>query len=167
MRKAFVLLLVLSMLAFENKNIFAFKNDDNKQVYYEYKEGRDIDGNYVFALNTVDRFLHAWLMRDYKKGVKYISGALKKSVSKEELKLFFSGRSNPRHAAYEVVGWKYINDDTIRFNVWLYEYIAGESFNPIKHPEPFYIEVIRVEDEKWFINTLPNREEEYNGADNI
>jgi hypothetical protein len=166
MRRALVLFVVLSMLIFE-KNIYAFGYNDDTQISFEHMEGRDIDGNYVFALNAVDRFLHAWLVRDYKQGVKYITKELKERASKEELKIFFKGTSNPYHVAYEVVGWKYINDETIRFNVWLYEYIEGESFNPIRHPEPFNIEAVRVEDEKWLINTLPEREEDYNDADNI
>lgn len=166
MRRGLVLFVALSMLIFQS-NTYAFENIEKAHISFKYTEGRDIDGNYVFALNAVDRFLHAWLMRDYKQGVKCITKKLKERVSKQELKRFFTGTSNPYHVAYEVVGWKYINDDEIRFNVWLYEYIEGESFSPIRHPEPFYIEAVRVGDEKWLIDTLPEHEEDYNDADNI
>jgi hypothetical protein len=127
----------------------------------------DISPDYVFALNAADRFLHAWLMRDYKEGINYISDELKQSVSEEELITFFGDISNPDHMAYEVVGWRLIDENTIKFHIWLYEYVANESSNFINQPEPFYIEVVRIDNDKWRVNTLPMRENYYHGADNI
>lgn len=129
--------------------------------------GVDINPDYVFALHTTNRFLHAWLIRDYKDGMNYISDDLKKSVSEEELITFFSGTSDPHHMAYEVVGWRYVNEETIKFHVWLYEVVTSESSKSINHPEPFYVEVVRINKDKWLVNTLPMRENYYNGADNV
>jgi hypothetical protein len=127
----------------------------------------DISPDYVFALNAADRFLHAWLMGDYKDGMQFTSDDLKKNVSQEDLNIFFSGKSTPNHLAYEVVGWSYVDENTIKFHIWLYEYITAPSINPIDQPEPFYIEVVRGEKDSWFVNTLPMRENYYKGADNI
>lgn len=129
--------------------------------------GFDISPDYVFALHTTDRFLHAWLMRDFKDGVNYISDELKQNVPEEQLITFFSGSSNPNHMAYEVVGWRFVDENTMKFHVWLYEYISNESSNFINQPEPFYIEVVKVDKDKWMVNTLPMHENYYNGADNI
>lgn len=119
------------------------------------EETISVDKNYLLALNTVNNFLIAWLNRDYDKGTELLTEKVKSSVTQADLRMFFSGLSNPHHQGFEVVGNKYVDDNTIRFHVWLYEYYTGEAPPPTKRPEPYSIDVVKVSDEIWLVNTLP------------
>lgn len=80
---------------------------------------------------------------------------VKSSVPQADLRMFFSGLSNPHHQGFEVIGNEYVDENTIRFHVWLYEYYTGETPPPAERPEPYSIEVIKVNEDIWSVNNLP------------
>ena len=143
------------MIVLNSFNISTYaQNANKKKNINDNVETLMIDHNYLFALNTLDNFLHAWVTRDFIEGPKYITEGLKNS-EKGNLKSFFCGISNPHHQAYEVIGSNYINSDTIRFKVWLYEHVTGQTFEPVRHPQPYYIDVVKINTELWLVNTMP------------
>lgn len=114
-----------------------------------------IDKNYLLALNTINNFSMAWLNRDYVKGVELLSEKTKNSVPLADLKMFFSGLSNPHHQGFEVIGKEQVDENTIKFQVWFYEYYTGEKPAPTERPEPQSIDVIKVNEDTWLVNNLP------------
>lgn len=116
-----------------------------------------VDKNYLLALNTADSFLVAWLNRDYKNGVQLLTERAKSSARQEDLMMLFTGISNPHHQAFEVVGKEYIDENTISFQVWLYEYYTGEMPPPSEKPAPYSFNVIKVDGDTWLVDTLPER----------
>lgn len=146
----FSLIIVLNSF---NISVYS-QNVTKEKKINDNEETLMIDHNYLLALNTLDNFLHAWITRDFIEGPKYITAGLKNS-EQGNLKSFFSGISNPHHQAYEVIGSNYINNNTIRFKVWLYEHVTGQTFEPVKHPQPYYIDVVKIDAELWLVNTMP------------
>ncbi|HAN09312.1 MAG TPA: hypothetical protein DCP90_01720 [Clostridiales bacterium] len=114
-----------------------------------------IDKGYLLALNSVDQFLGAWLMRDEKKGLEFITKRLKDSLTANESFAFFVGTSNPHHQGFEVTGSERVDESTIRFNVWLYEDITGESPTPKKRGKPMYVDVVKFNEYQWLVDSLP------------
>lgn len=114
-----------------------------------------IDKNYLLAINTINNFLIAWLDRDYDKGVELLSKEAKNSVPQEDLRMFFSGLSNPQHQGFEVIGKEHVDNNKIRFQVWLYEYYTGETPPSVEKPKPYSIDVIQVNEDSWVVNNLP------------
>lgn len=114
-----------------------------------------VDKNYLLALHTANNFLIAWLNRDAAKGSELLTDNAKKSVSPEDLTMFFSGLSNPHHQGFEIIGHENAGENTVTFHVWLYEYYSGDTPEPEKRPEPYTIEVSKVDENTWLVNNLP------------
>ena len=114
-----------------------------------------VDKNYLLALHTANSFLIAWLNRDAAKGSEFLTDNAKKSVSPEDLTMFFSGLSNPHHQGFEIIGHENAGENTVTFHVWLYEYYYGDTPDPEKRPEPYTIEVSKVDESTWLVNNLP------------
>lgn len=114
-----------------------------------------VDKNYLLALHTANNFLIAWLNRDAAKGSELLTNNAKKSVSPEDLTMFFSGLSNPHHQGFEIIGHENTGENTVTFHVWLYEYYSGDTPEPEKRPEPYTIEVSKVDENTWLVNNLP------------
>ncbi|WP_312113625.1 hypothetical protein [Brevibacillus reuszeri] len=114
-----------------------------------------VDKNYLFALRTANNFLIAWLNRDASKGSELLTDHVKKSVSPEDLTMFFSGLSNPHHQGFEIIGHENAGENAVTFHVWLYEYYSGDTPEPEKRPEPYTIEVSKVDENTWLVNNLP------------
>ena len=117
----------------------------------------DVDKNYLLALNVADQFLSAWLMRDQNKGLEFVTENLKNSLGENGLFAFFVGTSNPHHQGFEIIGREHINGSTIRFNVWLYEDVTGETPMPVKRGNPYYIDVVKSTEYIWLVNNLPQK----------
>ena len=132
------------------------ENDAEKSSTEQIKEIK-VDKNYLLALRTADNFLLAWLNRDYKKGVELLSEKVKNSDNQEGLFMFFTGLSNPHHQGFEIVGKENINENTIRFQVWLYEYYTNETPPPTDRSAPYSLDIIKVNENSWLVNNLPSR----------
>ncbi len=114
-----------------------------------------VDKDFLLALNAGNQFLGAWLMRDQQKGSEFITVELRNKLGDEGLFIFFVGTSNPHHQGFEIIGRERVNDTTIRFNVWLYEYYTGDNPAPYKRNNPSYIDVVKFDEYRWLVNTLP------------
>lgn len=111
--------------------------------------------SYVEALESANRFLLAWVMRDADVGPKLISSNLLSKIKKENnetwFRLYMSGLSNPHHMSFEIWKGKIINPKRVVFPVILYEYYTGgESAFQYKSK----MEVIK-EGDSWLIDVLP------------
>lgn len=120
--------------------------------------------DYLLALNAMNEFLTAWLHRDAKSGVNWVSDEVKRKTDPEVLAAHFAGVSNPHHQAFEVTGKKRINEDTYAFDVSLYEYYTAQpdSVNglPYKRDKGITYEVVRQGEDEWGqpiwrVNRLP------------
>lgn len=116
-----------------------------------------VDKHYLFAVNTINHFLLAWLNRDYDKGVETLSDTVKSSVPQEDVRLFFTGLSNPHHQGFEIISHERVDGHTIRFQVWLYEYYSGEDPVAAERPQPHLIDVVQAGEDKWAVNGLPGQ----------
>jgi len=114
-----------------------------------------VDKNYLLALHTANNFLMAWLNRDDAKGAALLTDNAKKAVSAEDIKMFFSGLSNPHHQGFEIIGHENADENTVTFHVWLYEYYSGETPEPAERPKPYTIDVVKVDADTWLVNHLP------------
>lgn len=116
-----------------------------------------VDRNYLLALNTADKILVAWLNRDYKTGTELLTEKFKSSIKQEDLNMLFTGLSNPHHQGFEIVGKEYVDENTIRFQVWLYEYYTGETPTPTERPTSYSLDVVKVNENTWLVNNLPQK----------
>ncbi|OUL27701.1 hypothetical protein BV372_25675 [Nostoc sp. T09] len=120
--------------------------------------------DYVRALFTADKFLYAWKTRNVTEGVTFVSPALKKKISNDELASYISGTSSPSHAAFEINSGKKISDSRYAFEVKLYEYLysATPESQSWKCPQSSRIVLIKtgVDNPKfrvgnWLVDELP------------
>lgn len=105
------------------------------------------------ALSAVDRFLEDWRMRRQDDGLALCSPALKRRAGEAYLRMFFSGLSNPHHAAYEVSFGRPLKHNMVRFNVRLYETYTGHDERTL--PQKAEIVAVKGFDGKWSIDRLP------------
>jgi hypothetical protein len=153
------ILLPALVLSLAMQNIVIYPEQTGEMNSYISHVKLSVDEDYLYALRTADGFLHAWALRNFEEGVNFLSENLRESVTPEWIKSYFSEESNPHHMAYEICGAKYVNKNTIRFNVWLYEYEKGQIFDAISRPKPQYIDVIRIGKELWLVNNFPENYE--------
>lgn len=118
-----------------------------------------IDQDYLLSLNTGNQFLHAWLVRDFKEGEKYLTKEIQNKMTEEELIMYFTGLSNPHHQGFEISGAEKIDENTMRFRVWLYEYYTGED-TKVKRGSPTTMDIVKVGKDTygqdiWLVNKLP------------
>jgi hypothetical protein len=133
-------------------------NIANDQITQQTRQVK-VDKNYLLALNTADKFLIAWLNRDYKNGTELLTEKVKNSLKQEDLMMFFTGVSNPHHQGFEIMGKEYVDENTFRFEVWLYEYYTGETPRPTERPDSYSFDVIKVNENTWLVNNLPEKDD--------
>lgn len=139
--KICLILLVIAVLM-----VFTFLQDQ-KEPY--------IDKDYLQALNTADRYLYAWTMRDGSIAYELITQDLKKNYTDfNDFQLHFAGVSNPHHQAFEICGFQQMSEERICFRVWLYEDYTGVDIRQFKRPKPYLLELVKVDKEKWLVNNL-------------
>jgi hypothetical protein len=122
--------------------------------------GFEVTTDYLFALHTADQFLNAWLNRDLNTGKTLVTDKVKKEAGENGLFAFFTGTSNPHHQAYEVIGRKRVDDNTFRFQVWLYEHYTGQQMQPTERGKGSTFDVVKVGVNEagegiWLVNSLP------------
>ncbi|WP_010248981.1 hypothetical protein [Acetivibrio cellulolyticus] len=122
---------------------------DGGQVY--------IDSDYMFALKTADKFLCAWIARNGSMAYDLLSDNKKMEYKDpEDFIIQFAGVSNPHNEAFEIAGDKRISKERIRFKVWLYYHVTGQSILPYKRPDnDVYIELVKVDERTWLVDKFP------------
>lgn len=77
-----------------------------------------VDNDYVPALATADRFLHAWQTQDQESGLMMLTDAAKEHSSEDKLQQFFSPGEN---AAYQISAGRKLKPGRYAFPVALLE----------------------------------------------
>lgn len=114
-----------------------------------------IDKDYLMALNTADRFLYAWVMRDGLTAYDLVTDNIKKGcASPMDFQRYFAGLSNPHHEAFEIDGGTRNGENRICFKVWLYEYYTGTTPPPYKRRKPSRIELVKVGKDTWRVDQI-------------
>jgi hypothetical protein len=122
--------------------------------------------DYVSVLSSANIFLSAWRDRNIEKGLEFVSPALKKKMSNEDLAAYISGTSSPSHSSFEVSSGKKLKDGRYSFDVKMFEYYRpGEpEFQSWKCPEFSTIVLVKIgsleSNEKtkhsnWMVDKLP------------
>lgn len=108
-----------------------------------------LDGDYISALSTANRFLQAWQSHDQETGLLLLSDAAKRQTSADNLEAFFSARKS----AYEITRGKKLKGTRYCFSIVLYDAALSG------HPHPHYAELVvsRAGKEDWTIDNLPAR----------
>lgn len=122
--------------------------------------GFTVTTDYLFALRAADQFMNAWLNRDLTTGRTLVTDKVKKEAGDSGLFAFFTGTSNPHHQAYELIGCKRVDENTFRFQVWLYEHYSGQQMQPAERGKGSTFDVVKVGVNEagegiWLANSLP------------
>jgi hypothetical protein len=80
------------------------------------------NAEYVRVLSSANIFLSAWRDRNVEKGLEFVSPALKKKMSNDNLAAYISGTSSPSHSSFEVSSGKKLTDGRYSFDVKMFEY---------------------------------------------
>ena len=108
-----------------------------------------LDGDYISALSTANRFLHAWQSHDQETGLLLLSDDAKRQTSADNLEAFFSARQS----AYEITRGKKLKGTRYCFSIVLFDTAASGR------PRPHYAELVvsRTGKADWTIDNLPAR----------
>jgi len=111
-----------------------------------------VDADYVSALATANRFLHAWQVQDHETGVLLLTDAAKQQTSEDRLDAFFSAGDSIEDG-FEISRGKKLQAGRYRFPVALWQSIPGK--NRSLHPRFSEIVVVRTGKDDWAIDKLP------------
>ncbi len=109
------------------------------------------DRDYISALATANRFLHAWRSQDHEAGLVMLTDAAKHRTSEGRLLAFFSPPA-ATHQAFEISSGKKLKDGRYSFPIALFEIAPGHGRT---HPRFSEIIVIRTGKDDWAIDKLP------------
>src|ERR1700758_1421291 len=90
------------------------------------------DGDYVSALATANRFLHAWQVQDHETGVLLLTDAAKQHTSEEGLDSFFSPMDSTEEG-FEITRGKRLQTGRYMFHVALWQSIPGKNSRARPH----------------------------------
>ncbi len=111
-----------------------------------------VDPDYVSALATANRFLHAWQVQDHETGVLLLTDAAKQHSTEDRLDAFFSA-GDATAAGFEIARGKKLQSGRYRFPVALWQSIPGK--NRKSHPRFSEIIVVRTGKDDWAVDKLP------------
>ncbi len=111
-----------------------------------------VDSEYVSALATANRFLHAWQAQDHETGVLLLTDAAKQLTSEDGLDAFFSA-GNANEEGFEIARGKKLQAGRYLFPVALWQTIPGKNRKPHAHFSE--IIVVRTGKDDWAIDKLP------------
>ena len=111
-----------------------------------------VDPDYVSALATANRFLHAWQVQDHETGVLMLTDAAKQRVSEDQLEAFFSA-GDASAEGFEIARGKKLQPGRYRFPVAFWQSVSGK--NRKLHPRFSEIIVVRTGKDDWAIDKLP------------
>jgi hypothetical protein len=110
------------------------------------------DAEYVSALATANRFLHAWQVQDHEAGLLLLTDAAKRQTSEDYLDLFFSSEGSSQEG-FEINRGKRLKAGRYEFPVALWHTIPGKNQKP--RPRFSEIVVVRTGKDEWAIDKLP------------
>ncbi len=111
-----------------------------------------IDPDYVAALATANRFLHAWQVQDHETGVLMLTDSAKQHLSEDRLDAFFSA-GEATAEGFEIARGKKLQAWRYRFPVALWQTVSGKKSKP--HSRFSEIIVVRTGKDEWAIDKLP------------
>jgi len=110
-----------------------------------------VDEDYVVALATANRFLHAWQTQDQETGVLLLADTLKQHTSEDHLQALFSPSGAVQ--GYEISHGKKVSDGRYSFPVAVFETPGGSGKR--SRPRCSSIVVARSGKNDWTIDKLP------------
>lgn len=111
-----------------------------------------VDQDYVSALATADRFLHAWQTRDEEAGILLLTDRIKQRTGEEALLDFFSSSTVARES-FEIGRGKKLGPNRYEFPVALFARPAGHGHKWM-HPQATALVVVKAGSE-WAVDKLP------------
>ena len=109
-----------------------------------------VDDDYVVALATANRFLHAWQTQDQETGVLMLADTLKQHTSEDHLQGLFSAAGAVQ--GYEISHGRRLSAGRYSFPVAVFEATEGKKRN---RPRSSSIVVARTGKNDWTIDKLP------------
>ena len=116
------------------------------------KTASSVDADYIAALATANRFLHAWQVQDHETGVLLLSDAAKQQTSEDRLDAFFS-LGDATEEGFEIARGKKLQSGRYGFPVVLWQTVSGKTSR--LHPRFSEIIVVRTGKDDWAIDKLP------------
>ncbi|PYX58226.1 MAG: hypothetical protein DMG73_10985 [Acidobacteria bacterium] len=102
----------------------------------------NVDPEYIVALSTANRFLHAWQIQDQETGILMLSDTLKQQSSVDRLQTYFSGSAQQ---AFEI--------SRGTFPVAIFDSLASDHKKT--RPHSSRIVVIHTGKNDWAVDRLP------------
>jgi hypothetical protein len=110
-----------------------------------------MDDDYVVALGTANRFLHAWQTQDQETGLLMLADTLKQHTSEDHLQALFSTAGSVQ--GYEISHGKKLGAGRYSFPVAVFEAPGGNKKRT--RPRCSSIVVARTGKNDWTIDKLP------------
>jgi hypothetical protein len=110
------------------------------------------DPEYVAALATANRFLHAWQVQDHETGLLLLTDRAKQHTSEDRLESFFSPRDSAEQS-FEITRGKKLQAGRYLFPIVLWQSIPGKKSKPRSRFSE--ILVVRTGKDDWAIDKLP------------
>jgi len=110
-----------------------------------------VDQDYIAALATANRFLHARQSHDPETGILLLSDGVKTHISEDYLSTLFSSDSQ---TAYEISRGKKLESGRYCFPVTLFE-VSSVTEQKWTHPRSSQIVVLKSGKDDWTIDKLP------------
>jgi hypothetical protein len=111
-----------------------------------------VDQDYVLALATADRLLHAWQTQDEEAGILMLTDRLKQRTSQDMVQNFFSSGAVTRES-FEIGRGKKVGPKRYAFPVALFQKSAGHAHKWMR-PQNSGLVVVKAGDD-WAIDQLP------------
>ena len=110
------------------------------------------DPEYVSALATANRFLHAWQVQDHETGLLLLTDTAKQRTSEDRLESFFSPGDSTEES-FEITRGKRLQAGRYLFPIVLWQSIPGKKSKPRSRFSE--IVVVRTGKNDWAIDKLP------------
>jgi hypothetical protein len=112
-----------------------------------------VDHDYVVALATADRFLHAWQTDDEEAGILLLTDHLKKESSEDTVHDFFASSDYAR-TSYEIGHGRKLARGRYEFPVALFQ-SPSRTGHRQTHPQASALIVVKAGKSDWAIDKLP------------
>jgi len=112
-----------------------------------------VEHDYIVALATADRFLHAWQTDDEEAGILLLTDHLKKQSSEDAVHDFFSSSDYAR-TSYEIGHGRRLAPGRYEFPVALFQ-SPSRTGHRQTHPQTSALIVVKAGKSDWAIDKLP------------